>query len=230
MNSVSAGSRSRDGLDEVGAVDVGHEAEGAAPVGEVLQRLVGHDGTEVGATDADVHDVDDRLAGVTLPLAAADPLGERRHPVEHGVHLGDHVDAVDDQRRVLGHPEGHVEHGAVLGDVDVVAAEHGIDPPAQPAGLGQGQEEADRLVGDAVLRVVEVQPGPFGDEALAPVRVLGEEVPQVAILQLLVVRPQRRPLRPLASHGSCSPPAGSSSRRSARTMWSASAGPQEPLA
>ena len=94
-----------------------------------------------------------------------------------------------------------MEHGAVLGDVDVVAAEHGIDPLAQPAGLGQGHEEAHRLVGDAVLGVVEVQPGPVGDEPLAPVRVVGEEVPQVPILQLLVVRTQRRPLGPFDEPG-----------------------------
>ena len=56
---------------EVGSVDVGDEAEGEIALRVVLESLVGHDGTEVGAADADVDDVLDALAGVassTRPL------------------------------------------------------------------------------------------------------------------------------------------------------------------
>ena len=59
------------GLGEVGAVDVGDEAERQIAVAVVLERLVGHHRAEVGAADADVDDVADALAGVALPLAAA---------------------------------------------------------------------------------------------------------------------------------------------------------------
>ena len=54
----------------------------------------------------------------------ADPLGEGGHPVERLVHLLDDVDAVDDQRALARHPQRHVQDGAVLGDVDVLAGEH----------------------------------------------------------------------------------------------------------
>ena len=47
---------------------------------------------------------------------------ERGHPVEHLVHLLDHVDAVDDQRALLRHAQRDVEHRPVLGDVDPLAA------------------------------------------------------------------------------------------------------------
>ena len=67
-----------------------------------------------------------RLAGVALPVARADAVGEGGHAVEHLVHLGDDVDAVDDERRALRHPQRHVQHRAVLGDVDVLAAEHRV--------------------------------------------------------------------------------------------------------
>ena len=61
------------------------------------QRLVRHDRPEVGAADADVHDVADRLAGMARPLARADALGERGHAVEHLVDVRDDVTAVDDE-------------------------------------------------------------------------------------------------------------------------------------
>ena len=70
------------GFGEVGAVDVGDEAEGEVALRVVLQRFVGHDRAEVGAADADVDDVADALAGVALPLAAADAVGEGGHLVE----------------------------------------------------------------------------------------------------------------------------------------------------
>ena len=55
---------------------------------------------------------------------------ERGHPVEHLVHLGDDVDAVDDQRRALRHPQRDVQDRPVLGDVDPLAGEHRLDPLA----------------------------------------------------------------------------------------------------
>ena len=86
------------GLGEVGAVDVGDEAERHGALAVVAQRLVGHHRAEVGAADADVDDIANALAGVALPLAAAHAVGESRHLVEHGVDLGHHVLAVDDDR------------------------------------------------------------------------------------------------------------------------------------
>ena len=57
MNSVCGRVEVAGGLGEVGAVDVGDEAEGQVAVAVVPQRLVGHHRAEVRAADADVDDV-----------------------------------------------------------------------------------------------------------------------------------------------------------------------------
>ena len=107
-------------------------------------------------------------------------LGEVGHLVEHGVHLGHDVLAVDDDRRAPRRAQRHVQHGAVLGDVDLLAAEHGVDPRAQARLLGQLRRSSrERLVGDAVLRVVEVEAGRLGGQALAALGIVGEELAQV---------------------------------------------------
>ena len=93
--------------------------------------------------------------GRAPPLAGAHRVGERGHPVEHLVHLGHDVDAVDDERAPARHPQRDVEHGAVLGDVDPLAREHRVAPLRDPRLLGERDEQPQRLVGDAVLRVVE---------------------------------------------------------------------------
>ena len=60
-----------------------------------------------------------RLAGVPLPLAAADAVGEIGHLVEHGVDFRHHVLAVDDDGRSLRRAQRHVQHRALLRDVDL---------------------------------------------------------------------------------------------------------------
>ena len=78
---------------DVGAVDVRHEVGAQARMPEGGQRTRRHRRPEVGAADADVDDVGDAVVG-------ADAIGERRHRVEHGVHVRHDVVAVDLDHRV----------------------------------------------------------------------------------------------------------------------------------
>lgn len=82
---------------QVGRVDVGHEAGADPGVGVVAQRVVHHHRAEVRTADADVHHGLDALAGGAGPFAAAQPVGEPAHAVEHLVDVGHHVLAVDGQ-------------------------------------------------------------------------------------------------------------------------------------
>ena len=180
-------------LDHVGAVDVGDEPHRHAPVAVGAERLVGHHRAEVGAADANVDNVADALARVAGVAAVANGIAERRHAVEHLVHLGHHVDSVDHQRAPTGHPQGDVQYGAVLGRVDVVAAEHRLCPLGQPACLRQLRQQRDRLVGDPVLRVVHVEAGGLERHPRAPAGIGGEQLAQVAAADLAMVGIERLP-------------------------------------
>ena len=95
--------------------------------------------------------------------------------------------AVDDDRRARGRAQGDVQDGAVLRDVDVLAGEHRVDPLAEPGLLGELDEQAQRLVGDPVLRVVEEQALGLRGQAGAPLRIVGEQLAQVHRADLLVM-------------------------------------------
>ena len=143
MNSVSAGSRSRGRLDEIGAVDVGDEAERHGAVAVMLERLVGHHRPEVGAADADVDDVADALAGVALPLRRCGRGWQKSAILSSTAWTCGHdVLAIDDDRRAFRRAQRHVQDGAVFRDVDLLAAEHRVDPRAQAGFLGQLQRAA----------------------------------------------------------------------------------------
>ncbi len=176
------------GLREVRAVDVGHEAEIHVALAVVTQRLVGHHRAEVGAADADVDDVADALAGMAQPVPASDLLRECGHALQNRVHFRHDVDAVDDDLFAFGLAQSSVQNGALLGRVDLLAAEHGLDARTQAALLGKAQEQAQRLAVDAILRVVEIKPGSFHCKALAAPLILGEEPAQVHGADRLCVR------------------------------------------
>ena len=60
--------------------------------------------------------------------------------------LGHDVFAVQHNRFVFGRAEGHVQHGAMLGEVNFVSAKHGVDLRAQAGFLGQLEEELEGFV------------------------------------------------------------------------------------
>ena len=58
--------------------------------------------------------------------------------------------------------QGVLHHGAVLGDVYVLAGEHRVAAGSHATRIRQDQQRAHGLVVDALLRVVEEQPGALG--------------------------------------------------------------------
>ena len=86
-----------------------------------------------------------------------------------------------------GMPARRAGRRAVLRDVDVLAPEHHVPALLELRLLGQLEEQPHGLVGHAVLRVVEVEPDGLHPQPLAAVRILGEQVAQVALADLRVV-------------------------------------------
>ena len=159
------------------------------------QCLVRHHRPQIRPTDADIDDVADRLAGVALPLLAAHPVGEAGHLVEDGMHLGHHVLAVHDDGLPFGGAQGHMQDGPLLRNVDFVSAKHGIDAVPQAGFLGQLQQERKRLIGDAVLRIVEVDADGLDRHPLPAGGVVREELPKMQLPDLRVMGVESLPRR-----------------------------------
>ena len=190
-------------LHEIGPIDVRHEAKRHRAIAVVLERLVGHHRAEVGAADADVDDVANALAGVPRPRAAPHPVREVGQCAEYGVDLGHHVLAVHDDGRAAGGAQGDMQDGPVFRLVDLVSSEHAVDALAQAGLFGQSTEQAEGLVGDAILRVVEIDANRLRGQPLAARRVGGEELAEVQLPNLLVVGRERLPCRLHDQRGYC---------------------------
>ena len=111
--------------------------------------------------------------------AVADPVGERRHPAEHLVDVGDDVVAVEHDLGAGRGAQGDVEHGAVLGDVDPLGGEHGVAPAGDVGLDGDRLQGGEHGVVDALLGVVDAQVADGEDVALGARRVGGEQLAQV---------------------------------------------------
>jgi hypothetical protein len=127
----------------------------------VFEGLVGHDRSQIRSADADIDDIANAFARLAVPGAGADPQGEIGHLVENGMNLRHDVFAIVHDRSAARRAQGHVQHGTVFRDVDIIAPKHGLDAIAQPRFLGDLDKQADGFIGDAVLGIVEVEPRSF---------------------------------------------------------------------
>ena len=77
----------------------------------------------------------DALAGMALPVAAAQPIGEIRHPVENGVDIGHHIPSLVHDGSATWRAQGDVKHHVVKRRVQLLQS--GWEREREPEGLGQ---------------------------------------------------------------------------------------------
>ena len=83
--------------------------------------------------------------------------------------------------------QGDVQDGALLRDVDLLAAEHGVDPRPQAGFLGQLKQKLEGFVGDAILRVIEKDAHSLGRHPLAALGIVREQIAEMCLLDALIV-------------------------------------------
>ena len=98
---------------------------------------------------------------MTFPFPGAEAPGKIGHLVQYRVNLRHDILTIHPNLFVARGAQRHVQHRPVLGEIDLVAAEHRIDFSAQAAFLGQAQQQPQGLVGEAMLGIVEIQPRRF---------------------------------------------------------------------
>ena len=141
------------GLGEVGAIDVGNEAEGHLALAVVSQCLVRHHRPR-----------SDPPMPTLMTLRIRLPVWPCHRPPRTRLEKSAILSRTactwgttsSNDGLPFGGAQGHVQDGPLLGLVDLLPAKHGIDTGPQAGFLGQLQEEPHRRVGGAVLRVVEV--------------------------------------------------------------------------
>jgi hypothetical protein len=153
-------------LREVRAIDIGNEPKGHISLAIVLECFMGHDRPEIGTANADVHDVANALAGVAFPRAGPHAVRELGHLVEHGMNLRNHVLY---NGSVFRRTKGHVQDRAFFRDVDLLSEKH------------------ECFVGDAVLRVIEIQAHGLDRHALTTFGIVRKQLPQVQLRGAFVV-------------------------------------------
>ena len=111
---------------------------------------------------------------MAFPVSAADAVGEGGHLVEHRVDAGNDILAIDKDGFSFGRAQGDVQHGALLGDVDLVPAKHGVDALPQAGLLGKLEQKLAGFLGDAVLGVVEEKAGRLDGKAGCALGIVGK--------------------------------------------------------
>src|SRR5262249_38370936 len=161
-----------DCFDQVSAVNVGDESKGYSALGVVLERLVCHDRAQVRSADPDIDYVTNAPAGVAAPLAAPNAIREIGHLVQDGMYFGNDVFTIDHYDRVSRGAQRDVEHGPIFSDVDLLPAEHSVDPGSETSLLSELNQQGERFAGDAVLGVIQENARGLGGHAFTAPRVI----------------------------------------------------------
>ena len=130
------------------------------------------------SADADVDDRVDALAGLAAPLTRAHAVREGGHAVQDPVDVGDHVLGVDDEVGISRKAERRMEDRPVLCRIYMVSPEHGGSLRRQLGDVGQLRQGREDLVGDQILRQIDVEVACGDGQAAAPLRIVGEHLPQ----------------------------------------------------
>jgi hypothetical protein len=80
-----------------------------------------------------------------------------------------------------------VQDRSVFRDIDLFASKHGIDTRPQAAFFRQLKEEFESFVGDAILRVIEVEADCLRGQALAALGIVRKELSQMQFSDFLAV-------------------------------------------
>ncbi len=170
----------REGTREVLGIDVRHElnAQALRFARRKAQGVAREQRPEVGAADADVHDIAQRASGRADAHAAANARRDRLHPRLHRADVGHHVAAVDAHGRVRLLPQRDVQRGALLREVDLLACEKGADP-ALEADVARVREQGGQAVRrQALLREVDEPAIPRERQPAKAIRLRAEELRQ----------------------------------------------------
>ena len=114
-----------------------------------------HLGAEVRAADADVDDMANGIAGVALPVAAAQLFDDIRHLFAHRAYFWHDVGLGRRKSGVVEVAQGWMEDGALFADVDLVSSEQAFAPTNDVGGVGQRDEMVQRILIQTLLRKIE---------------------------------------------------------------------------
>jgi hypothetical protein len=89
--------------------------------------------------------------------------------------------SINDNGFISRRTQGNVQDCALLGDVDFLPVEHGIDSCPQARLFRQLKEQLERLIVDSVLGVIQVKTNGLDRQTLTALRVVRKKLPQMQL-------------------------------------------------
>jgi hypothetical protein len=121
---------------------------------------------------------------VSLPLPTPESIAKTGHLIEDFVDIRNDISPTEFDACISRRSQSRMEYGAIFCDVDRIASKHRFDRWPKLRLIGKCKKVLERLLIDAVFRVVEVDPLGFDTKDLSSLRVFAEQIPQMHSLDL----------------------------------------------
>lgn len=92
------------------------------------------------------------------------------------MYFWNYVLAIDENGRILGSTQGHMQDRALLGYVDLLPTEHRVDAGSQTGFLRELKKQPYSFIGNPVLGVIEMQAHGVERETLTPPGIICKEL------------------------------------------------------
>ena len=103
------------------------------------------------------------------------------------MNFGYDIFPIDDNRRLSRRAQRYVQNRPLFGDVDLIPTKHGLDSLLKAAFFSQLKKKLQCFVGDAIFRVIEVNPSRFCRHTLAALGIICEKLTEMKFADLLIV-------------------------------------------
>jgi hypothetical protein len=138
---------------QLSAIEIGDVMHAQRRMRKRAQSVAEHLRPQVRATDADIDDVTDRLAGEPQRLSGTYPVGKSGHPLARGENLGHHVQ-IRIREGTARSSQGDMQYRTIFAGIDSFTAEHALRPFIKPRLPGQSGQQRQGCRIDPLLRKV----------------------------------------------------------------------------
>jgi len=124
---------------------------------------------------------------MAFPRTAPHPIAEIGHLVEHSMDSGHHILTVYDDGCSTRGAQSNMQDRSLFRDIDLLAAEHGIDSRLQTGFFRKLKQKLESFVGDSIFRIIQIDAQGFYCQTLAALGIIRKEIAEMCLLDALIV-------------------------------------------
>ncbi len=140
---------------KIGAIDIRNKTKRHRTLAVVPERFIGHHGTKIRTSDANVDNIFNTLASMSLPVTATNLVAKSTHSFQDSMNLRHHILAINHDFLAFRSTKSDMKDSTIFRNINLIAMKHRINAIAKTRLLSQLAKQRQGLFVDAIFGVIE---------------------------------------------------------------------------